>query len=515
MKNTQSWSPAHRVFSKPIHACLGNALLIFALMVLSGWTVRADVIYRETFGNTDPNSRQTPNLYGWQGWDQTGAFFNTTGSGFGIDNAVTGGSPTNVANVNAGGNADGSTNALFGSRFFWNGAHRMGWTPEFPVDPTLYQPGSIVFSFYLGNANAADQVRIVIRQGGQWYYSTASFASPATLTGDFQSNAVYSALTYSPTASTWQILNFDGGYNGGGLTNGLAAAATNSTVALSGGGTATSDLTGPITAFGILGMGAVPFANPAGNIRFDTFEVDATPIPLQPPKVITWQGAVDTNWDLATFNWLTNGVATNFATGDFVLFDDTGLATGINLATPVLPGSVSVNATANYTFSGNGITGSGSLTKSGSGTLTLLNNNSYSGVTLVSAGTVQVGNGGGAGSLGGGAITNQGVIIFNRSNSVTAGAIAGTGSLRQNGTGSLTLSGPNLYSGATIVNAGTLVASSGLPSTSLLTNAPGSTIVIASTNGGATFINGSLLPGNAATAGTFVAANGMTLGSTA
>ena len=64
------------------------------------------------------------------------------------------------------------------------------------------------------------------------------------------------------------------------------------------------------------------------------------------------------------------------------------------------------------------IAGSGRLVQSGSGTLILTTNNTYSGVTLVNAGTLQVGNSGAIGSLGTGNVTNNADLAFNRSDAV-------------------------------------------------------------------------------------------------
>ena len=102
------------------------------------------------------------------------------------------------------------------------------------------------------------------------------------------------------------------------------------------------------------------------------------------------------------------------------------------------------------------ISGTGSLTQAGTGTLTLSGDNTYTGGTTITAGTLQLGDGGTTGSVIGD-ISNNAALVFNRSDALTyAGVVSGSGSLTQAGGNTLTLSGLNTYTGATRVTAGTL-----------------------------------------------------------
>jgi fibronectin-binding autotransporter adhesin len=145
-----------------------------------------------------------------------------------------------------------------------------------------------------------------------------------------------------------------------------------------------------------------------------------------------------------------------------VLGDGTTNGTISNSASITNDGTLVFNRTTGSSFNyGNPIAGMGDLVKDGAGTQTLSGANTYSGFTTINAGTLQVGNGGSTGSLGTATVTNNGSLLFDRSNAVVQGtdfgAIEGTGSVIQSGTDLLTLSFANAYSGGTTVNAGTLV----------------------------------------------------------
>jgi len=113
---------------------------------------------------------------------------------------------------------------------------------------------------------------------------------------------------------------------------------------------------------------------------------------------------------------------------------------------------------------------SGIVAKTGTGTLTLIGDADIPGIFQIVAGTLQIGNGGTTGSIKGsifspGTIFNLATLVFNRSDNTSYdGQIIGTGTLVKEGSGTLTLTGANLYSGATTVNGGRLLVNGSLGS---------------------------------------------------
>ena len=224
------------------------------------------------------------------------------------------------------------------------------------------------------------------------------------------------------------------------------------------------------------------------------------------PKTVTWTGVIAGNWDTTTANWTSSGVATNYSNlttsgyGDLAVFDDTLTGTtNVNLTTTLSPGSVTFNNNnSNYVFSGSGrISGIASLTTSGSGSLTIDNsgNNDFSGGLFINSGIIQVGNNDANGSLGSAGVTNNGALVISRSDTAfTVSALSGTGTVTNNGSGTVTFSGVLPFAGSVVANAG-IIALSG-PNSNPSTLSACTNLII--NNGGTVQFNSDNVIGTAA-----------------
>jgi autotransporter-associated beta strand protein len=132
-----------------------------------------------------------------------------------------------------------------------------------------------------------------------------------------------------------------------------------------------------------------------------------------------------------------------------------GGAGGSIIGNVVDGGTLAFNYSGSTTFSGT-VTGTGSINQLG-GTTVLTAANSYSGGTTITAGVLQVGNGGATGSISGNAADN-GTLAFDHSDAVTfGGTISGTGGVSQVGVGTLVLAAVNSYTGTTNIASGSVL----------------------------------------------------------
>ena len=183
-------------------------------------------------------------------------------------------------------------------------------------------------------------------------------------------------------------------------------------------------------------------------------------------------------------------------------------------------GAIYVSGTRTLTVGGNGADttysgsiqgdGGGNFKKEGAGTLVLAGNNTYTGTTTISAGTLQIGDGGTSGKLPGN-VTNNAALVFNRSDDLTyAGVISGTGALTQAGAGTTILTGTHTYTGGTTISAGTLIVNGSAVNSAFTVNS-GATLGGSGTIGALTVAGGGILaPGNSP--GTLTFNGDLTLG---
>ncbi|WP_079964966.1 autotransporter-associated beta strand repeat-containing protein [Salmonella enterica] len=147
--------------------------------------------------------------------------------------------------------------------------------------------------------------------------------------------------------------------------------------------------------------------------------------------------------------------AENTYTGSTTISEGTLIATNVEA---LGTGNVTDNATLEMNTGGdfdNAISGSGQVVKSGDETLTLSGANSYTGGTTISGGTLVASN---VEALGSGDVTDNATLELNTGGDF-ANNIGGTGRVVKSGDKTLTLSGTNTYRGGTLISGGTLVAS--------------------------------------------------------
>ena len=273
----------------------------------------------------------------------------------------------------------------------------------------------------------------------------------------------YVTLTVSSTGGTLAYWNkdADGVWSAGPWTGGVTPNAPLAFAGFGGGGTT---ITAPrtITVDGSYTVGTLSFNNQA----------------------FAYTLAAGTNANLTLDNGSAAAAITDTAGSHFIQSPLTLTASGANVTI--------VNAADLMTISGAiaDPSGAGSITKAGAGTLALTGSNAYSGGTNLNAGTLQinsgasVGNANGTLTFGGGTLqllanvtsarnymvnggasaNGEAIIDTNGFNLALSGSIltsqSGSGGLTKNGLGTLALTGSNNYTGATVVNAGTLAISS-------------------------------------------------------
>lgn len=183
-------------------------------------------------------------------------------------------------------------------------------------------------------------------------------------------------------------------------------------------------------------------------------------------------GTIDTDGNNAAFTGVISGSGglTKAGAGTLVLTGANTYSGGTTVSegtlvgtTTSLQGDIVNNAALIFDQATNGtfaddISGSGSLTKDGTGTLTLTGANSYTGGTTITGGTLV----GSTSSLQGDILNNAALVFDQAANGTFAGDISGNGAFTKSGAGTLNLTGTSSFSGTTTVSAGRLAVNGSL-----------------------------------------------------
>ncbi|EEF63395.1 beta strand repeat-containing protein [Pedosphaera parvula] len=301
-----------------------------------------------------------------------------------------------------------------------------------------------------------------------------AFISPSAITVNANST-----LAFLQSSST-NIVQVSSVLVGGGTNSALEAelAATNAPAGymtnLILNGSVVVNVTGPATVgrFPLFGYGTISGAGnlTIGQLPLGTVATIATNTTAHTVDLVVsgfaseiWIGNINANWDTITTNWVLSGVPLAFSQAANVVLNDSASNSVVNLATTLSPSSVGVsNSALSYQFSGPGnLSGSMTLTKEGTNSLTISSTNSFVGRVSINAGTVVLGSATGLGATANSVyITNSGAldvggnnlglqpIIASGSGVNGSGAIVNSGAAQNDALRNLTLAGDTTVSAA-------------------------------------------------------------------
>ncbi len=338
---------------------------------------------------------------------------------------------------------------------------------------TFRNAGSVNAANIVLNSSSGTATEVTANRGGTYTQTTGS----TTLTG---------ALTLSPNGGTGAAgsLGNDAAFNlSGGTFNTPSIVLNAGTVNITGGtlnvGSGGISGTNTNTQFNLGNATLASSAAFNSNININLTGYSGSSINTTAGDIglsgsLTGSGNLSkTGSGLLTLSGTNNYSGTTAVTGGTLQLGNGGASGTLATSSAISVGTgatFSVNqsdlVTQGVDFSGVGISGDGGFTQAGTGTTVLSANNTYTGATSITGGTLQLGNGGVSGSLAAASTINVGAgatFSVNQSDTVIQGTdfsssgISGAGGFTQAGTGTTVLTANNTYSGATNIVAGTLV----------------------------------------------------------
>jgi fibronectin-binding autotransporter adhesin len=338
----------------------------------------------------------------------------------------------------------------------------------YPNNASL-NPGSGSFTMVAWVKNNSGGNGIILNKENQYEIAIQSNRIEWAIANSSPGWAWINANSYLPVTNTWtQIVFTSNGSAVNVYANGVAIQANYPV-----NGSISSGLNMGLMA-GQRGNGGQSFDGGIANIAYYNSALSAATVLSQ------YQAAIGSAAPIANLN-VNSGS-----------FNVSGAITGVS--------TLNLNTSGSSSTLAGVISGAGGFTKTGTGTVVLSNHNTYTGTTAISAGTLNVtgtlsdstavtvasgatyivgANDTVASIAGAGNVTLAANLTAGSTPDTTfSGVMSGTGNFTKAGTGTLTLSGANDYSGTTTVLAGTLLISH---NTGLGTTAGGTTV-----NSGAT-----------------------------
>ena len=352
--------------------------------------------------------------------------------------------------------------------------------PAAPNFPSPYLSGAV-------NITNSGSAAILTEGGGT--------AASATYTGSIADGAGTVGLTHTSGVTVLSGVNtYSGPTNilGGSLAAGSTTGISQNTLLTISSG-ATLDLNGfNATAANLAGAGTLTNNGSQGAWLYTNFGSASTTFSGDIVDGQSPVGLISTGQGVLTLSGVnTNSLSTQMVAGTLKAGSSTGLSpnasvnfvsastidiNGFNSTINGLTGgnggvvtnngaaaaTLSINSSSSLTFYGSVQDGASplALTITGNGIQTLSGyTNNYSGVTTINSGaTLQFGDGNSYGSFGTGAIVDNGALWFQQGSgagtqiNALSASISGTGSVLQQGPGTVTLTGVNTFTGGVVVN---------------------------------------------------------------